>query len=186
MPLHEPIEAGADRSRVATRVAVLRREWPGRAARPDDDARMRVSVSFPEFRPWCARFDFLHYVDRDANAPVDEFVLVGYGLERPISIAQANGDPDDVRLPPAYSRDFVKDVHRYARIGELKLRMRHLEANDRHRRIVEPFAHRDLEELVRVCGITRGAPRQSRTCRHLRRASFDESGGTCRKHWRRG
>jgi hypothetical protein len=105
-------------------------------------------------------FDFLVYSDppkRDVDGnivrslvPVEyEYVPVGCGLERPISIATADTDPEGIKATYAnVFAMFVKRASSYAHQAELLLRFDRCEIIDVRRALVAGKAHKHHPLLV--------------------------------------
>ena len=91
-----------------------------------DDARTTVVYAVSELHPWRVRCDFLIFGLYDLDAePIKrrgnyEYVHVGEGLERPISIADA--ESVDARLKAGTYAAFQNDLVSYWRLGEALLR----------------------------------------------------------------
>ncbi len=99
-------EASAATTGVAADVAVTDLRGPAAGARDIDDARRSITFRVPELASWRVRIDFLVYVEIDdesgfwrrdeTGSVVYEYLPVGHELVRPISIANANAEPETI------------------------------------------------------------------------------------------
>ena len=87
-------------------------------ARPKDDVRAQVVIRVPEL-PQSLRFDFVRYLlldeETDEEKPVlvgVEWVLVGFAIERPVTLEVAEERPDAVELNAGAASDALGELPR--------------------------------------------------------------------------
>jgi hypothetical protein len=146
---HVDSVASAEPAVVAGDVAIRKLGGPATAARDTDDARACITIEVPELAPWRVRVDFLVFIESESESLEYEYVPCGCGLERPISIAAANADPDSVGASwaTAWSR-FAKLGETYWHQAELALRFQRGELADVRRALVSGRAHKYHPLLV--------------------------------------
>jgi hypothetical protein len=146
---HGDSVASAEPAGVAGDVAIRRFGGPAPGARDTDDARDYVTIEVHELAPWRVRVEFLIFVEVERGEPQYEYVPCGCGLERPISMAAANNNPDSVaKAFPAVWQQFAKRAAEYWHQAELVLRFQRGELADVRRALVSGRAHKHHPLLV--------------------------------------
>jgi len=146
---------------VAVDVAELACRGPAAGALEADDARRSITFQPYELAPWRVRVDFLvyHVRDDDSAEQFYEYVVVGYELAKPISILNANAEPDRAaELFPAISARFAANVATYCRQAELLLRQERQEPEEVRQALRSGRAHKYHPLLVAVYRSRSGTP----------------------------
>ena len=146
----------ASRRRGVTKRVSETTRYPQAGTKPGDDVRTQITLTLPEFSPSQLRFDFLRYIEVDNPEYPVTYELVGFALERPTTLAEAEdaltaGDDGGTITAEQVDR-LYRYFWSYRRIAELRLRFD--DAGWKHRSLVladiqegTPL-YRNLELLV--------------------------------------
>jgi hypothetical protein len=139
---------------VAADVAELGLRGPAAGALETADARRSITFQPAELAPWMLRFDFLgYYVQSDTpeQEPFYEYVRVGHELTKPISIRNANAEPDSAgQLFAAIEARFLRNFVSYSKQAELLLRGERGELEEVRQALRAGRAHKHHAFLVSV------------------------------------